>query len=265
MEKVGIDAGGSLIKIAYYENDHIHYKLYPITELERLTNWLQIISPTAEIRVTGGKSAFLQSFIQQKTKFIEEFQAVTDGARLLLKKEGHCVNDFILVSIGTGTSIYYVTENSYERIMGTGIGGGTFMGLGSLLSSHTSFKEIVAGADKGNRKQSDLLVSDIYENMESPLLGDLTAANFGKAHLNKDATANDHLAALVQLIGETITLLATSVAQAKGTNQIVFIGSTLNGNEPLKKVFLDFKNMLNYEPIFLKHGAYAGALGALLD
>ena len=262
MGKIGIDAGGSLIKIVYPEDQKIHYKMYPIEEAKQVVQWLNFTAPDSTIRLTGGKSARLQFALNQETTFVDEFTAMTNGARFLLREENVQVNDFVLVSLGTGTSIFHVTEQSFERVMGTGIGGGTLMGLGTLIGGSLSYHEIVERAKLGDRTRSDLLVRDIYENMASPLLGDLTAANFGKAHWNKEATVNDHLAALIQLIGETIILLAGSVAQVKGTKHIVFVGSTLTANDSLKQVFTQFKTMLDYEPIFLEKGAFAGAIGA---
>lgn len=262
MEAIGIDAGGSLIKLVYSEDNRLHYKMYPVAEAEQVVKWLNRFAPRAKIRLTGGKSANLKEAIVREATIVDEFAAMTRGARLLLVAEDYRVDDFVLVSLGTGTSIYYVTAQSYERVMGTGIGGGTLMGLGTLIGGNLSYHEMVKRAMEGDRKKSDLLVREIYEKMESPLLGDLTAANFGKAHRNEEATVNDHLAALIQLIGETIILLAGSVAREKGTEHIVFAGSTMLANEPLKRVFTEFKTMLNYEPIFLKKGAYAGAIGA---
>ena len=262
MRKIGIDAGGSLIKIVYQEDRKIHYKMYPVDEAKQVIQWLNLTAPDSTIRLTGGKSANLQFALGQDTTFVDEFTAMTNGVRILLSEENVPVNDFVLVSLGTGTSIFHVTERSFERVMGTGIGGGTLMGLGTLIGGNLSFHEVVERAKIGDRTRSDLLVRDIYENMDSPLLGDLTAANFGKAHRSKEATVNDHLAALIQLIGETIILLARSVAQVKGTKHIVFVGSTLMANDPLKQVFVQFKTMLDYEPIFLEKGAFAGAIGA---
>ena len=262
MKKIGIDAGGSLIKVVYREGERLHFKMFPVSELEQVIHWLRIFAPRAEIRITGGKGANLQAALQQEVIFVDEFEAMTRGDRLLLDEEQYLVHNFVLVSIGTGTSIYYVSGESFERVMGTGIGGGTLMGLGTLIGGRLSFQEIVERAQKGDRKNSDLLVRDIYEKMDSPLLEDLTAANFGKAHWNNRADVSDHLAALIQLIGETITLLASSVAREKGTEHIVFAGGTLIANQPLKRVILEFKSMLNYEPVFLKKGPYAGAIGA---
>ncbi|WP_449355333.1 type II pantothenate kinase [Virgibacillus natechei] len=264
-QKIGIDAGGSLIKLAYEERGQMHVKTYSMEEMDQLLNWLQFISPDAVLCLTGGKSGYLQSVVQQSSHQIDEFEATAEGTRFLLKQEKNRFDeDFILVSIGTGTSIYHVTANAQERLLGSGIGGGTLMGLGHLITGKSDFHELVDLATEGSYTGSNLLIRDIYAPNEPPLLGDLTAANFGKAHLNKDATKADHMAGLIELIGETLILLSTQAANAEQVGRVVFAGSTLNGNEPLKDVLCRFQDMLSYEPIFLEKGAYAGAIGALM-
>ncbi|MBP1971126.1 type II pantothenate kinase [Virgibacillus natechei] len=265
VKRIGIDAGGSLIKVAYEERGQMHVKTYSNEEMDRLLNWLQVISPDAVLYLTGGKSGYLRSVVKQSNHQVDEFEATAEGTRFLLKQEKNIFDDdFILVSIGTGTSIFSVTKQAHERLLGSGIGGGTLMGLGHLITGKSDFPELVNLAKEGSYANSDLLVKDIYAPNKPPISGDLTAANFGKAHLNKEATEADHMESLVKLIGETLILLSTQAAATQQVEKIVFIGSTLNGNEPLNNVLNGFQDMLPYEPIFLEKGAYAGAIGALM-
>ncbi|MEC5423120.1 type II pantothenate kinase [Virgibacillus sp. C22-A2] len=261
--RIGIDAGATLTKIAYEDRGHMHVKSYANQEMDQLIQWLQITNQSAFLSLTGGKSTYLQDASQQKSEQIEEFKAITAGTRHLLYEEtGKIPDDFILVSIGTGTSIFRVIGDDYERLLGSGIGGGTFMGLGTLLTGKKDYHELIELAAEGNYKNSDLLVKDIYDTSAAPLSGNLTAANFGKAHINDVALA-DQLASLVRLIGETILLLSTQAAASQQVEKIVFTGSTLTGNEALKEVLSGFRDILPYEPVFLEKGAYAGAIGAL--
>ncbi|GAB3062457.1 type II pantothenate kinase [Virgibacillus ainsalahensis] len=263
MRNIGIDAGGSLTKIAYEERGKIHVKTFPSDKMDQLMDWLRIVSPGALLHLTGGKSAYLERTVQQKTFHVDEFEATAEGTRFLLQQEKSVLDkEFILVSIGTGTSIFHVTQESHVRLFGSGIGGGTLMGLGTLICGKNNFLELVELAGKGNRANSDLLVKDIYAPGKPPLSGDLTAANFGKAHRENNANETDHMSSLIQLIGESIILLAGQAAAAHNVGKIVFIGSTLNGNRPLKDVLGGYREMLPYEPVFLDRGAYAGAIGA---
>ena len=87
---------------------------------------------------------------------------------------------YLLVSVGTGTSILLVDGASVTRIGGTALGGGTLLGLAAGLLGTSDFDEIAALAQRGSRQTVDLLVSDIYPAGGIALAGDLTAANFGK-------------------------------------------------------------------------------------
>ncbi|SHF91993.1 type II pantothenate kinase [Ornithinibacillus halophilus] len=265
VQKIGIDAGGSLTKVAYEENGRLHVKTFSNQKMNQLIQWLHITAPNAIFHITGGKSGLIQSSSDQKSIQIEEFQATIQGTNFLLGHENVKIEDeYILVSIGTGTSIYHVTESSFDRILGTGIGGGTLVGLGSILSGEKSYHRLVEMARSGKRNKRDLLVKDIYSPDESPILGELTAANFGKAHMQESNSINDNMASLIQMIGETIITVACQAAAIKQIDKIVFVGSTLSGNDPLRNVLISFRNLYPYEPVFLDKGAYAGAIGALI-
>lgn len=51
------------------------------------------------------------------------------------------------------------SETNYERIGGTSLGGGTFLGLGLLLTGIKNFEDLLKLALKGHHTNVDLLVS----------------------------------------------------------------------------------------------------------
>lgn len=264
MKEIGIDAGGTLIKIAYEEQGKLHVKSYPQNKLKEVVQWIQIVSPTATLKSTGGKRESIANLVQNRYELVDEFQAIINGTSYLLEEEKIKIgNEYILVSIGTGTSVFHVHTDGFDRLLGSGIGGGTFLGLGKLLSGKTRFEELTDLASRGDREKSDLLVKDIYATGDAPLLGNLTAANFGKAGFQK-ALPEDHMSALNQLIGEVIISLASLAARSKQVKPIVFVGSTLSGNAPLKSVLSSFQDWMDYTPVFLEKGAYAGAIGTIM-
>jgi type II pantothenate kinase len=70
---------------------------------------------------------------------------------------------YMLVNIGSGVSILKVeSEDRYERIGGTATGGGTFWGLGTLLTGAKGFDELLRLAEEGDHRNVDMLVKDIY-------------------------------------------------------------------------------------------------------
>lgn len=64
LTKIGIDAGGSLIKIAYRNNDEILYRKFEATDLENAVLWICNQFPDSEICITGGKGTLLQNHVK---------------------------------------------------------------------------------------------------------------------------------------------------------------------------------------------------------
>jgi type II pantothenate kinase len=107
----------------------------------------------------------------------------------------------------------------------------------------------------------DLLVRDLYGGDIDELAGDLTAANFGKS---ENAGRDDIALGIVRLIGENIALIVGSLAALHGVKTIVYAGSTLRSNDPLKSVLSSATAYRGGEATFLKDGEYSGAVGAML-
>ena len=85
-----------------------------------------------------------------------------EGGKVFLK-ETEAEFPKLLVSIGSGVSIIKVNDfNSFARVSGTMIGGGTLLGLANLLTGIKDFDTINELASKGNNGEVDMLVKDIY-------------------------------------------------------------------------------------------------------
>jgi len=259
---IGIDAGGTRMKAAYMEDGKISTKVFPIDELEKAAAWLSMLKPQASFAVTGGRAKQLESILGSKMEVVSEFHASCKGIKHLLLEEKITIDSFIFVVVGTGTSIHLIQKDSHERLAGSGLGGGTIAGLGSLLTGQTSYSRLGQMAKSGDRKKVDLLVRDIYSMGESPLPDELTAANFGKA--GEGSHHDDSAAALTTMVAETIILLVTMAAEKHGTQHIVFAGGAMDGNPLLAETLEQYKNMLGYVPYFPARGMYSGAIGAML-
>jgi type II pantothenate kinase len=266
VKSIGIDAGGSLLKIAYFENEKLHLKKYTYEDLASLIQWISLAAPEVRFMLTGGKSSHIESQFAQKVVQIDEFEAVINGAGYLLDIERNPAGKgCILVNIGTGTSYYYVTKNKSKRLLGSGVGGGTLMGLAKLLTATKEFQQIVSLAQKGDRSKIDLQVKDIYEPLEPPIPGHFTASNFGKGIIDKSAAKEDILASLTGMIAETSMLIAVQAAGMYNVQEIVYIGGTLAGNSLLKNYLKEATTAFNCKPNFLEKGEFSGAIGALLN
>lgn len=265
VKRIGIDAGGSLIKLAYFEAEKLHVKTYSYDDLSSLAQWISIIAPEARISVTGGKSRHVQEKLTLPVIEIDEFKATVEGAAYLLKREAkQSASRCIVVNVGTGTSLHLLTENSSERISGTGIGGGTLLGLAYLLTGTNNFRDVVSLAGKGDRSEIDMQVKDIYAPLEPPIPGHFTASNFGKASGLESTKKEDVLLALTGMIAETVMLLAVQAAGSHQVKDIVYIGGTVAGNRPLQQMLTEATAAFGCNPLFLDKGEYSGAIGALL-
>nr|CAD7596981.1 unnamed protein product [Timema genevievae] len=186
---------------------------------------------------------------------------------------------YLLVNIGSGVSIMKVeSEDAYERIGGTATGGGTFWGLGSLLTKAKGFDELLALAEKGDHRHIDMLVKDIYggDYKTLGLPGHVIASSFGKAmasHSESNTNAGgrfseaDIARSLLFTISNDIGQIACLYAMMHKLNKVYFGGYFLR-NHPLSMHTISFS--INYwsrgqvQALFLRHEGYLGAIGAFL-
>lgn len=262
---IGIDAGGSLIKIAYEENGRLHFRKQPIGEMDDALGWLKLVSSNKRVSLTGGRAGKIKAKFFPDAEIIDEFTAACEGANYLMMKQGLSIGKkSLLINIGTGTSWFKIEGEHYDRVLGSGIGGGTFMGMGNLLAEPSDFTSLVSLSAAGEKGNVDLLVKDIYHPEESPIPGDLTASNFAKTEAISTSSAADKVASVLNMIAETITLLTVQTAALHNTKRVIFIGSTLAGNKPLQECLDFYCKMSGLEPTFLQNGEFSGAIGALL-
>ncbi len=233
-------------------------------ELDRLQELVEGLRPD-RVGVTGAGASALSAQLTSRPIAVNEFAAWGRGAGRLLREQGQNPTEpFLLVSLGTGTSVMLCRGATVSRVGGTALGGGTVLGLGSLLLGEGTFSRIAELAGRGDRRKVDLLVGDIYRPGEIALVGDATASAFGKRSIRQEAPRAEDLAhAIMGLVGENVALLCTALAAAQQTRRIVFGGTTLRANAPLRDILLATTAAFGREPVHLEQGEFAGALGAL--
>ena len=106
--------------------------------------------------------------------------------------------DYLYVSIGSGISILEVHTDTgggggsgvtrYRRVGGSSVGGSTFWGLVRLLTSCSTFDEVIRLTEAGSSSNVDMLVGDIYGgNCDAIGLNrDVIAASFGKVTMQRE-------------------------------------------------------------------------------
>ena len=266
---IGVDWGATLAKLAVRTPEGgVEYRLLPTEDGDASRATLAAIG-AARVGVTGGGATMLARSLPGRLVQVNEFAAWKAGAAALLAQSRvDPVQRYLLVSVGTGTSILLVDGGVVTRVGGTALGGGTLLGLAAGLLATSDFDEIAALAQRGSRRNIDLLVSDIYPAGGIALAADLTASNFGKyARLLRDgerAERADVAIAIMGLIAENISLVCTALSAATQVQRIAFGGSTLRRNPALAEMLGGFLRGHGRQPVFLPGGEFAGALGALL-
>jgi type II pantothenate kinase len=256
---VGVDAGASLWKLVY-QSDELHTSVLCTGQVAELRDQLEAWQPQ-RVYLTGGAAASLERDLAgSPVRTVPEFEAWARGAPLLAECAGHALPEsFLLVSLGTGTSILAVVEGVGARVAGTALGGGTLLGLGRLLLGESSFDEIVALAGRGDRRKVDLLVGDIYRDGGTPLPPELNASSFAKLDSREPA---DLAHAILGVVGENVSIICTIAARSASITTVVYGGSTVARNPALVEILRNTTGLLGREPLFLEQGAFCGAVGA---
>lgn len=260
--RIGIDAGASLWKIVRLGEDP-EMEILPAGALDEIERRIGEWVPE-EVRVTGGGAARLADALGGvPVRQVSEFEAWARGASYLAEQAGWTLPPrYLLVSLGTGTSMLEIDGREVRRVGGTALGGGTLLGLARLLCGTESFAEAVALAARGQRGRVDLLVRDVYPEGDIALPPDLTASNFAKLASREPA---DLAHALMGLLGENIGIASGAVAHARSLETLVFGGSSLEANPPLQEILRLTVQMMGREALLLPDGAFCGALGAALS
>ena len=182
----------------------------------------------------------------------------------------------LLVNIGSGVSIIMVTdETKYERVSGTSLGGGTFCGLGRLLTGCRSFDELLEMSTRGDNSKVDMLVGDIYGGLDYDKIGlsrDTIASSFGKVLMEPDKDVAEYskpdiALALVRMISYNIGQIAYLNAKRYGLSKILFAGFFIRGH-PFTMSSLSYSihfwSKGEMKASFLRHEGFLGAMGAFL-
>lgn len=231
--------------------------------VRRLFPDIDFMSNIGFLAVTGGKHLELGDYIDSTPIIhVNEIDAVGHGSMKLsgLSEE----ESTIIVSAGSGTACIHAHKGIFTHCSGTGVGGGTVLGLSKLLLGTTDPEEIAALAEKGDESFVDLILEDVVSGPIGLLPSNTTAVNFGKVSKEDIEYSREDIAAgIVNLVGQTAARIATSVAMMFQATEIVVVGRAPS--------FVGLKNSLEqaasitgFTPHFPKNGEYASALGAML-
>ncbi|XP_035376048.1 4'-phosphopantetheine phosphatase isoform X2 [Electrophorus electricus] len=276
----------------------LHFIKFENTYIETCLDFIKdhlVNTETKVIKATGGGAYKFKDLIEKKLKLKvdkeDEMSCLIKGCNFVLKNIPHEVFvyakhgdsefrfqnthpdifPYLLVNIGSGVSIVKVeAEDRFERIGGSSIGGGTFWGLGALLTKTKRFDELLQLASRGQHTSVDMLVKDIYGGAYGclGLTGDLIASSFGKsATAEKEFSKEDMAKSLLHMISNDIGQLACLYARLHNLSRVYFGGFFIRGH-PVTMHTITYS--INYftkgevQALFLRHEGYLGAIGAFL-
>jgi len=210
-----------------------------------------------KIYLTGVGASFINEQIYGiETVKVNEFLSIGRGALSLTG-----LDEALVVSMGTGTALVKATKSEIVHLGGSGVGGGTILGLASQMLGKSDVDAILALAEKGDLANIDLSVSDILNSEVQSLPFDLTAANFGK--IKSTASDSDIALGIINMVFETAGMLAAFALKNEKINDVIITGS-LAIFPQAEMVYSKFKSITGINFIIPQNAVFATALGATL-
>ncbi|MCL2270693.1 MAG: pantothenate kinase [Treponema sp.] len=210
------------------------------------------------IKITGvGASKIKNDIFGIPTSRVDEIKAIGTGGMFLSG-----MDNIIITNIGTGTAIIEANGRSISHFGGSGVGGGTIIGLAKKMLPTAEFGDIIKLAQTGDLSHVDLLLEDIMDTDMSFLNRENTAANFGKMSVN--AANGDIALAIINMVYQVIGVLSVFAARARNIKRVIVTGNG-SGNALGQKVLADITGLYGIEFIYPQNAEYTTAVGAGLS
>jgi len=277
---IGIDVGGSTTKIVGFklpcakEKEHtliapIFVKATdPITSIygafgKFLDQNNLDLSDIHKVMITGaGSSHITKPIYGLPCQLIEEFESIGRGGLYLSG-----LSRAIITSCGTGTAICYAEKTdagkyNIEYLGGTGVGGGTLVGLSKKMLDMNNVDHISELAESGSLNRVDLKINDLTKQDIVPGFSDtMTASNFG--NISDLATRSDIACGIINMVFETIGMVSRFAAKNYGIADIVLTGN-LSGVKQAVPVFDTLNRMFNLNFMIPENSRFGTVIGAAL-
>ena len=274
---IGIDVGGTTTKIVGFCRNAKGKRQLIAPQFVRATDPLTSIYGafgkfTAEnaleledidrIMMTGAGSWVIhKSIYNLRCLPVPEFSSSGIGGLYLSG-----LDEAIVVSMGTGTALIHARRNGedydIQYLGGTGIGGGTLVGLSRRMIGVDSVEHIEQHCAGGNLDNVDLRIKDISRNHAYHGINqNLTASNFGK--LSDMASNSDLALGITNMVAETVAMLSIFAARSYSLRDIVLIGN-LTTLAPIRQVFAGLSDSFQVNFIFPDNAQFGTVIGAAL-
>ncbi len=272
---IGIDVGGSTTKIVGFRTENGQRSLIE-PQFVRATDAITSVygafgkftmqnglslSDIDCVLITGVGSSFMdQPIYSLNCRKVSEFQCVGLGGLYLSGLE-----DAIVVSMGTGTALIHATKKNgvatAEYLGGTGVGGGTLVGLSRQMLGVDTVDHLEQLASTGDLSKVDLRIGDISGDESFQINKEITASNFGK--LSDIANKHDIALGISNMVAETIAMLAVFAARSFNIKDVVLTGN-LTSLPSITHVFEGLEENFGIRFLIPEHAQFATVIGAAL-
>ena len=270
---IGIDVGGSTTKIVGFKKENGEKTLIapmfvrandPVTSFYGAfgkfiqENSLSLGDIDRVITTGVGSSKIRDNVYGLECISASEFNSIGRGGLYLSG-----LDEAIVVSLGTGTAIVHAKKGGkMDYLGGTGVGGGTLVGLSRLLLGMDDIDHIDELAKGGNLDNIDWRIKDITKKSMVPGMPEkMTAANFG--NVSDIATKSDIAFGVMNMVYETIGMISIFAARNHGLRDIVLTGN-LTTLSKAKETFENLNTMFDMNFIIPELAQYGTVIGAAL-
>jgi type II pantothenate kinase len=217
-----------------------------------------VLSDIEKVMITGAGSSYVtKSIYSLKSETIQEFRCIGLGGLYLCGLERA-----IITSMGTGTAMV-LAERGKEPLYlgGTGVGGGTLMGLSKKLLGMDNVKHISDLAKNGDISRIDLRVSDISRTDIGTLTESMTASNFG--NVSDLATKEDLALGIINMVFETVGMVSIFNARRYEIRDVILTGN-LTDVPQARDIFAKMNSMFDMNFTVPKYAQFGTVIGAAL-
>ncbi len=271
---VGIDVGGSTTKIVgFAPGGKLLSPIFvqatdPVTSIYgafgrfTLENGLSL-DEIDRIMMTGAGSRAIKSRIyNRECKSVSEFASTGIGGLYLSE-----LDEAIVVSLGTGTALIHAKRTAdgtvTDYLGGTGVGGGTILGLSRKMLGIGSVDHLEQISEGGDLSLIDLRIRDISKSGTFKGVNEnLTASNFG--NLSDLASKKDIALGIFNMVSETVAMMSIFAARQFGIKDIVMCGN-LTSIKPVCDTFASLAPTFGVNFIVPEMSQYGTVIGAALQ
>ena len=273
---IGIDVGGTTTKIVGFKQKENEILLIehqfvratdPVTSAYgafgkfTLQNAIALDEIDCVMMTGAGAGTIDRPIFSVPCNNVIEFDCIGQGGLYLSG-----LDEAIVVSMGTGTALVHAKRErgtvKTQYLGGTGVGGGTLVGLTRKILGVDNIDHIEQLCEGGDLSNVDLRIKDISgKSNYSGVNSELTAANFGK--LSDIASKHDIALGITNLVAETVGMMALFAARNYNVKNIILTGN-LTAVKPIRERLLALNESFELNYRIPENANFATVIGAAL-